>query len=167
MTEGLLESRQKLNKLARKANKDPTKLDEDGFSLFEKFTEYKDQYLKLRRLTKRKFYNERFSDLKHDCKSTWNLINSLVKRKTHNNEINELIEKGESITDPKKISEIFNSFFANVGTTEAKNIPHNETDPMSFLQGLPPESMFLSPTDKDELIKESKKLNKKKEQWVG
>ena len=162
MTEGLLESRQNLNKLARKANKDPTKLDEDGVSIFEKFTEYKDQYFKLRRITKRKFYNERFSELKHDCKNTWNLINSLVKRKTPKNEISELIEKGESITNPKKISEIFNSFFANVGTSEAKNIPHNETDPMSFLQGLPPESMFLSPTDKDELIKESKKLNKKK-----
>ena len=65
------------------------------------------------------------------------------------------------MTNTKIICEHFNKFFANVGTSEAKNIQINDTDPMSFLKGLPPDSMFLNPTDEEEIKKEAKKLNKK------
>ena len=161
MTEGLLESRKTLHKLSRKANKDPASIT-DGISNMDRFNTFKKEYFKTRRKAKRKYFNEKFSELRHDCKSTWQLINSLIKRKSSNNIIDELIIDGVSITNTKKICDQFNNFFANVGTTEAKNIPTNDTDPMSFMRGLPPESMYLHPTDEDEIKKEAKKLNKKR-----
>ena len=168
MTEGLLESKNKLQKLARKASKSPNTLDQEGKSNLENFSTYKTIYCKTRRIAKRSFYNERFAEVKHNSRNTWELINNLIKNKTSNNDIKEIIQNGESITDPVKISEIFNNFFASVGDTEAKNIPKNDTDPLSYLRGLPPESMFLGPTDKEEILKETKKLNKKKSSgWDG
>ena len=160
MSEGLLESRKNLNKLAKKANKNPTKMT-DGISALERFSDFKKEYYKLRRLSKRKYYNEKFAELKHDCKNTWNLINSLIKKKSSNKDIEELIIDGVTVTNTKTSCDHFNKFFSNVGTTEAKNIPDNDTDPMSFLKGLPPDSMFLHPTDTEEILKEAKKLNKK------
>ena len=168
MTEGLLESKSKLQKLSQKANKSPDSIDHDGKSNLESFNIFKKIYYKTRRIAKRTFYNERFAEVKHNSKNTWELINQLIKNKIPNNDIKEIIQNGETITDPTKISEIFNNFFASVGDTEAKNIPENDTDPMSYLRGLPPESMFLGPTDRKEILKETKKLNKKKSSgWDG
>ena len=168
MTEGLLESKNKLQKLSRKASKSPNIFDHEGKSNLENYINFKKTYYKTRRVAKRSFYNERFAEVKHNSKNTWGLINSLIKNKATNNDIKEIIQNGETITDPNKISEIFNNFFASVGDTEAKNIPQNDTDPLSYLRGLPPEAMFLGPTDREEILKESKKLNKKKSSgWDG
>ena len=53
-------------------------------------------------------------------------------------------------------------FYSNVGTTQAATIPHTYTDPLSFLRGLPPESLFLHPCTEEETIKATKKLSMKK-----
>ena len=131
MTEGLLESKNKLQKLSQKASKHPNSINQDGISNHESFNIYKKIYYKTRRIAKRTFYNERFAEVKHNSKNTWGLINQLIKNKVSNNDIKELIQNGDTISDPNKISEMFNNFFASVGDTEAKNIPDNDTNPMS------------------------------------
>ena len=54
------------------------------------FKNYRNTHSKLRRSTKRSFFNKAFGEVKHDAKKTWNLINTFTKTKKVNSNITEL-----------------------------------------------------------------------------
>ena len=49
-----------------------------------------------------------------------------------------------------------------MGNLQAATVPATEMDPMAFLRGLPPESLFLHPCTEEELLKTTKTLAKKR-----
>ena len=99
--------------------------------------------------------------IKHSPKKTWEMINSIIKTKTTDNTIKSILVNGKSVTDPKEISKGFNTFYANVGRTQAETVPDTDIDPMAFLRGEPPDSMFLFPCTTEEIGKAVKALAKK------
>ena len=60
--------------------------------------------------------------------------------------------------DGKLISEGFNKFFLNVGTELDKKIPISNTDPITYLKGSHNETIFLHPSDSEEIGKIVKNL---------
>ena len=153
MMETLLNSRKKLSKLAKLAKNKPNDLSNEtpGKTNWGIFNDYKKLYAKTRRGAKRKYFNETFAEIKHKSKECWQLINSLLKKKNTNNDIQEIIFENKSCKSNIEISNAFNKFYSNVGRTQAKTIPECDKDPMAFLKGLPPESMFLMPCTEEEL----------------
>ena len=113
------------------------------------------------RSAKRQHFNECFSAVKHNSKKTWAIIKKLTQTRVVNNTIKEVKVDGITINDPKGISNAFNKFYAGVGKMQAATVPPTDADPMAYLRGLPPESMFLHPTNSEEMSKAIKKLAKK------
>ena len=163
MTEALKSSQNTMGKLGTCAKRDPLGIKagntENNWKIF---TEYRKTYSKLRRCAKRTYFQEKFGQIKHNAKQTWALINQLIKNKFNDTNINEIFYEDEKITNPKDISSAFNRFYSRVGNMQAASIPPTETDPMAFLRGLPPESIFFHPCTKDELMKTTKILAKKR-----
>lgn len=163
MTEGLSTSEKQLKKLMRKArNNKHGRPDGSTKTHYELFREYSAIHSKTRRRAKREYFNSKFKEVKHDSRATWKLLNKFTCNKRTNNKISELKVGNKTITDNLEIAKAFNEFYANVGTTQANTIPHTNTDPLSYLTVNNVNSMFLHPTNKEEIDKVCKLLAKKK-----
>ena len=162
MTEDLRKSAETLQKLARLSYKNKNQIlpgnTEDNWNNYHN---YRKTHSKMVRAAKRRHYNECFREIKHSPKKTWEMINKIIKTKTVDNTIKSITVDGKEITDPKEISAGFNTFYANVGKTQAATVPETDTDPMAYLKGDPPDSMFLHPCTPEEVTKTVKQLAKK------
>ena len=69
-------------------------------------------------------------------KKTWKGINEIITTRANSTPklINQIIHKNILIDDPKLISDTFNDFFVNVGTSTAKSIPFAFASPRSYLK---------------------------------
>ena len=163
MTEGLKQSENTLKKLTKRAKRNPNGIAQDSNkSNWEHFKEYRKIHSKTRRAAKRRYFNDKFKDIRHNAKDTWKVLNDLIRTKTKKpNKVTELEIEGKKVTNDKEIANSFNKFYASVGETQAKTIPPTDKDPMSYLTTPSVDSMFLFPTSKDEIITISKKLAKK------
>ena len=163
MTEGLKQSEYTLKKLTKRAKRNPNGLAQDSTKTnWECFKEYRKTHSKTRRAAKRRYFNEKFKDIRHNAKDTWKVLNDLIRNKTRKpNKVTELEIEGRKVTNDKEIADNFNKFYASVGDTQAKTIPQTDKDPMSYLKNPSVNSMFLFPTSKEETINLSKKLAKK------
>ena len=162
MTDELAQSTKTLRNLNKLSIKNPLQTRPGNTqNNWEIFCSYRKQHAKCLRAAKRTYYNECFNKLKHSPKKMWETINKFIKTKTADNSIREIKTNGNTVTDPKSISDAFNSFYANVGKMQAETVPPTETDPMAFLRGEPPNSMFLHPCNTEEVIKAVKALAKK------
>ena len=163
MTEGLQNSTKTLRKLTKLSIKDPTQiLHGNSQTNWDIFCNYRKCHSKLLRQTKREYYNECFNKIKHSPKKMWEEINKIIKTKNVDTSISQIKVNGKMITDPKEISDGFNSFYAGVGKMQAETVPATDVDPMKFLRGQPPDSMFLHPCTQEEISKAVKALAKKK-----
>jgi hypothetical protein len=86
-----------------------------------RYLEYKRIYSRLIKKAEKDFYREKFNKRLNDSKSIWNQINKLCSYKTckSKNSVNKLKENGQIITDKVQISNAFNKFFSEVGSSLA------------------------------------------------
>ena len=162
MTEGLktsLNTLKTLNKLSI-VNRDQI-LPGNTETNWTIFSRYRSQHAKILRAAKRKHFHECFNSIKHSPKKTWAMLNKIIKTKSTDTNINELSINGKKVTDQREIADRFNEFYAGVGKMQAATVPPTETDPMAFLRGEPPNSMYLHPTSPEEITKAVKLLAKK------
>ena len=162
MTEGLWNSRKELLRKKREINK--TKDIQEKEILEEELKRRYKVYYLVRRKAKRKYYYEKFNNAKHDPKEMWKMLNDLIKDRTKTKGVKELKIGDEIVTDKQKISNEFNKFFSEVGEKTGEEITEVETDPMSYLKGEPPDSLYLHPTTNEEILKTTKQLKKKRSQ---
>ena len=72
---------------------------------------------------KTQYYARVFQSYKSDMKKTWQVINDTLSRNKKDKSLPEyIIIDGEKITEHKEISNIFNKYFANIGTKLASSI---------------------------------------------
>ena len=163
MTQGLRTSEKTLKTLMANATKFPNRrVNNNAKTNLELFREFRKAHDKLRRQVKRDYYNNKFKEVKHDTRATWNMLNKFTCSKRSNTKINDLKVDNKVITDNEEMAKAFNAFYANVGNLQAATIPATNTDPMSFLTQNNEYSMFLRPTCSEEISKACKSLAKKK-----
>ena len=160
MTEGLWNSRKDLLRKKRDIKKSRDIQEKERLENDLK-ARYK-IYYSTRRKAKRNFYYEKFKDAKHDPREMWKILNDLIKDRTQSKGVKELKVGEEIITDKLKISNEFNKFFSEVGEKTGEEIAEVDKDPMSYMRGEPPDSLYLYPTSNKEIIKMIKQLKKKK-----
>ena len=163
MTQGLKTSEKSLKTLMSNAKSNPNRrVNGNAKTNLELFKEYRKVHDKLRRTAKRDYYNNKFKEVKHDTRATWNLLNKFTCSKRSNTKIKDLKVDNKVITDNAGMAKAFNSFYANVGTLQAATIPATNTDPLRFITQNNEYSMFLRPTSSEEITKACKSLSKKK-----
>ena len=127
MTTGLLVSRKKKNDLH--------KLAIYNYNLYhEKYITYRNLYNKVIKASKQLYLDENFKKFQKNPKKTWDLLKETTFGKvTKNSNISEIIVNNNLITDKKEISNGFNDFFSNIGTSIKNSIPPISKKPEDYI----------------------------------
>ena len=96
---------------------------------------FRNRIIREMKKSKRDHYNKYFEKHRNDVKKTWNGIRSIINIKNSvQSSLTQLNVKETLITNPKKIVEEVNNYFANVGPETEKLIPLNPiSNPTNYL----------------------------------
>ena len=71
------------------------------------------------------YYTSLLENSKGNFRATWNVINEILnKKRVKSTNVNYLMHNGKRCTDNKRIANIFNNFFKNIGPSLANNLPN-------------------------------------------
>ena len=96
----------------------------------EAYKMYKNLFEKLKKQSKKLYFQNKLKKCENDIKNTWKIMKSIIgKSRVENDSFpKSLIIANKEITDKKSIAEKFNSVFVNTGTNLAAKIPHSTTN---------------------------------------
>ena len=125
---------------------------------------YKNKLRSMIRKAEADYYKESFNSKIHSMKEMWkelgNLLNS--NKTKNNNSISKLIINNEELTNNKDIANALNTHFTTIGKNLAdKVIPQENNSFKAYLTDPIKCSLFLRPTNSDEIIKEINQLKNK------
>ena len=155
ITKEILPSIGEKNKLLKKFIKTGDQL------TYCRYKTYRDNLNHLIRKSKKKYYTQYFFDAKNDMKKMWRQINKIIHKGENKDNINCVKTSRGIENKPHVIGNKFNNYF----TTIAQNLVSKIKTAPDFQQFLDPqvqESIFLSPTTKEEVAKHINSLNSKK-----
>ena len=113
--------------------------------------------------SKTRYFELYFDENKNNFQNIWKGIKSLisVKDKVYSNLVT--LKQGNSLrTDPLDVANIFNKYFVEVGPKLASKIPTSKHHFSKYLKHSLINSIYLSPTDENEIFKIITALNSKK-----
>ena len=114
------------------------------FELHEKFKRYRNEIVFKIRNSKKIYFQSFFEKNKNDSKKIWKGIRSLVTLKKKNlTQPTSLSVNGELLTNPIKVSNVFNKYFVNIGPNLSNQISNDAPDFHSFLKNKPLNSFIL------------------------
>ena len=150
MSTALLKSSKTKDKLYKKFLLNPA----DNETL-NKYTQYRNNYNTLKRISKQNYYAMQLEKYKFDSKNTWSILNNIIGKNNNKTSIADSfkLECGTLITDPKDISNEFCKYFSEVGNKFASKIPQPKTPFNEYLKQKNKNSMFFTPTDPEEIQK--------------
>ena len=148
MTKGLLKSSHNLNKLRSKVSMNNNNV------TVNKYKTYRNLYSRLIRIAKTTHYSEQIEHHRGNISKTWKIINKLIG-KNHDKSNSQILNINNIQTDDKsKISNAFCSYFTDIGKQCAASIGSSTKLFNAYLIGNNcPNSLFLHPTDKRDIIK--------------
>ena len=126
-----------------------------------RYKKYRNKLTTIIRTSRKMHYAEKLNQVKSNMKSTWRIINDLIGKK-QNPLPNDKFTMNENIINPQDTANTFNSYFINIGPNLSNNIGNQNKDFTTFLTKPTQFSMFLNPTNPNEIIKITKDLNTSK-----
>jgi hypothetical protein len=147
LTQGLLRSIRKKNKLYKQLIGSPSVLRES------RYKKYRNKLTHLIRNAKKSYYDTKFENAKNDLKQTWKLVNEVINKRISKPSTlpSTFIHEGKTITDPLEIADKFCKYFTNIGPSLASKIPSVNSSFRSFLTDNENPPINLSPTNINEL----------------
>jgi len=129
-----------------------------------KFKQYRNKINHLIKLSKRLYYNNFFLESSSDTKRIWKGIRQIIpsKHNTNKTTISKIIENDVNITDPKKIANAFNNYFANIGINLGNTVHSVETCHQDFMKTPLCNSFYIFPVTTAEIEDEISNLNNSK-----
>ena len=122
------------------------------------YVRFKNKLTKVIRIAKYKYYDNEFKC--GNVRKTWDRINKLIKPNTSKSrDIPVLLDNNNEITDHQHISNVFNSYFVNIGPSLSTGI--TSSDAPAFYDYLPSANecnFFFIPTDSHEVFQCIKNL---------
>lgn len=114
-------------------------------------------------MSKRRYYTEYITAYHSDQKKSWQVLNEILGHKHKNTILPDTKVKGnsknventtEEVTNSDELANKFNDHFVSIGKNLSQKInqPHNATFRQN-LKGNYLNSLFLRPTDRDEVLK--------------
>ena len=77
----------------------------------------------------KKFYHDTFNSYKNNIKKTLTTINDTLGRDRNQNKLpTYIVDNEKKMTNPEKIANTFNNYFANIGTNLASTISNDQTE---------------------------------------
>ena len=134
----------------------------NGLIQYDQFLSYKKELSKKIKIAKNNYYLNKFENCRGDSGRTWKLANNILGRKSKSKTPHSLIHNSDEITDGKKLCNIFNQYFVNVGPNLASTIQTDELNPINNLGDRCPNSFCFMATTPQEIFNTIKKFENKK-----
>ena len=107
----------------------------------------------------KEYYQQCLIKCTNNLKKTWSIIKDVLN-KNKTSKINDTFKYNNCVTSDKNvIANKFNDYFVNIGTTLAATIPQGGPSYNSYLPPANEDSIFLAPTNTEEIRKILLKLN--------
>ena len=88
----------------------------------------------------------------NNLRETWKGIKNIIQIKNNTGSLPTCIfDNGFAITDPSQIANTFNSYFSSIGETLQSKIHSSHTHFTRYLKNPNVQSLFISPTDSNEV----------------
>lgn len=147
ITPSLIKSVNKKNKLYKQMQKNP-----ENHLFVNQFKKYKNTLTELLRAAKTNYFRTQLEKNKDNPSRIWQCMKKINNESRENQELKEIKDqKGSLIKDSKKMAEILNDYFSNVGRSLAEKIV---IDPdAQFKETKLPNSIYLSETNPGEVKK--------------
>ncbi len=98
------------------------------------YVTYRNRLTALIRVSKRNYYADKLKEFKHNSKQTWNVLNNILGRNNKPTIASQFKLNNIQVSDPTLIANGFNSYFVNVGSNLAREIPPADINFQDFLQ---------------------------------
>ena len=114
--------------------------------------------------SKQAYYDRYFEKNWKSIKNTWKGIKSLISLKTVAASIPTVLslDNGDTVTNPYDIANTFNNYFASIAETTKKSIKYTHKHFSDYLSNESDSTIFLQPTDKEEIANIISSLNSSK-----
>ena len=144
ITNGLINSINHKNTLYKKTKKNP-----NNISIIQEYKDYRNRLSELIKKVKEDYYKAQIDKNKNCPKNMWQCVKN-IESKSVNNEINRIkLENGEITSNKQKISDLFNTFFTEMGGNLAKKIKPVKR---KFPKTQTANSIFLEQTNQQEIM---------------
>ena len=158
MTSGLINSSRRVEKLYKSCYN----LDR-SHAKYMKYIKFRNLFNKTKRAAKIKYYHDQIVQARTDSAKTWNILNKLIGKSNNKNDVTSFFNiNGTLLNDKNIISNAFCDFFSEIGPTLANKIPASNVPFSSFLKNNFDDTIFLAPTDSEEIYKIISNLRPKK-----
>ena len=165
VTKGLMKSSNNLDKLYKKcinkSNEHPSR---------NKFKKHRNLFNTLKRIMKQNYYRDLFDKYKYDIRKTWGIIRTIINKNNDKSNIADSFHiNNKEINNPTDIANSFCDYFTNVGPQLSNQIPQSRHTYVQYLnkQNITSNrSLYLAPTDSNEINRIIKLLKNKKSSGV-
>ena len=146
ITSSIKKSIAKRNKLYKLFHARPTLANEI------RYKQYKKSLAHIIRYAKKSHYNSLLELHKSNMKESWKVLKEIIGLPTKSTLSKTFTTDDDAeLTDSVNIANSFNDYFVNIGGQLASNIPNTSQDPINYLSGDFPNSIYLSPIDENEV----------------
>ena len=140
------------NKTYKKFLKSKTKESKD--QIYKTYKVIRNKIVALCRTSKKAYYQKFFMENSNNAKKTWQGIKSIINVKPNQKIVpTSLIIDNEISTDPINIANTFNKYFISIARILQAEIYPTNQDFSAYLKNRNEHNFFISPTEKEEIIK--------------
>ena len=127
------------------------------------YKKYRNLLSTLMKRSKQAYFDKYFKANWNNIKNTWKGIKSLITLKSVASNVPTVLslDNGDTITNPYDIANTFNNYFASIAETTKKKI-YSHKNFSHYLANENGNSIFLQPTDKEEIANIISSLNSNK-----
>ena len=114
---------------------------------------------------KQAYCDEYFERNWNDIKNAWKGTKSIISLKTVASSVYtncNVLDNGDTMTNPYDIANTFNNYFASIAETTKKSIKYSHKYFSDYLSNESISTLFLQPTDKGEIVNIISSLNSNK-----
>lgn len=149
MTPGLLKASRKLDKLHVLSIHS-----QQGSDKKIKYINYRNAFSKIKRKAKFTYYYSALHESKDNSAKQWKILNKIIGKVNNKKDLTSTFSVNGTLTDDlNRISNGFCRYFTNVGPEFAEKIPQSQKSYMDYMNGSYPASLFMTPTDLNEISK--------------
>ena len=128
------------------------------------YKNYRNLLSTLTKKSKQDYYDKYFEENWNNIKSTWKGVKSLISLKTAAFSVPTVLslDNGDTMTNHYDIANSFNNYFASITVTTRKNMKYSHKHFLDYLSNESSCTVFLQPTDKEEIANIISSLNSNK-----
>ena len=130
-----------------------------------RYLDHKRLLNRLLRNAERDHYDQLLRQNSGNIKKSWEIIKEVINRKQSPKKTKEFTIDGNIVDNNRVIADAFNNFYLNIGSNISKSLPAINKTHSSFMANANPNSMFVTPTDREEIRKIVINLKKKCPGW--